>query len=211
MVATVLAPDRPLVPPTWRAGLRRLAMVGGKFTGFADPGPAGTGLPASSHPPKRFRKDDEFACSRTQLAIDRDGREWRRPLPCRCWRCERCARKLRFGVIALAASGQPNRMLTLTCSPDAVENADDARDALHSAWRILRLAIARELAKATTTRWNNKNNGTTSGLQTRCKSEKKTAKTGSPAALPYFAVVERHKSGRPHLHILLRSDFIPQR
>lgn len=110
----------------------------------------------------------------------------------------------------LAASGAPNRMLTLTCSPSAEPNADAARALLHKSWRTLRLTIAREFAKPSSERWLTDRDRPQSGRRSvRCKSSA-ARYAGQPRSLPYFAVVERHKSGRPHLHILLRCGYIPQ-
>lgn len=110
----------------------------------------------------------------------------------------------------LAAAGAPNRMLTLTCAPLAEPDPDKARALLHKTWRILRLTIAREFIKRSPERWSLQRNRPQSGRRgVRCKPSA-TGSAQRPASLPYFAVVERHKSGRPHLHILLRSGYIPQ-
>lgn len=136
---------------------------------------------------------------------------WRKPVPCRTWGCARCARRLRHGVMALAAAGSPNRMLTLTCSPAAEPDPVAARDRLHRTWRAMRLKIARELVKPSSERWH-----VAASAKRRRSADVPTGQSGpgaraAPPALPYFAVVERHKSGRPHLHILLRCEYIPQR
>jgi len=47
-----------------------------------------------------------------------DARE-AKPLPCRSWNCEFCAPKRRVRLMAQAASGRPNRLLTLTSNPRA--------------------------------------------------------------------------------------------
>jgi hypothetical protein len=112
--------------------------------------------------------------------------------------------------MTLAASGQPNKMLTLTCAPLAEPDPVKARALLHKAWRALRLQIARELAKPSKLRWR----GGLKVARRRPAGPKGLSdapvQRKNPPALPYFAVVERHKSGRPHLHILLRCDYIPQ-
>lgn len=111
----------------------------------------------------------------------------------------------------LAAAGAPNRMLTLTCAPLAEPDAERARAVLHHAWRTLRLTIAREFVKPSDSRWRLP----VTGLASKSRGVRRQSETArlkaTPPALPYFAVVERHRSGRPHLHVLLRCGYIPQR
>lgn len=169
------------------------------------------GVSGGIRPAAGWLATPEYQCSRIELQVAKDGRVWRMPLPCRTWGCPRCARKLRHGVMSLAASGRPNRMLTLTCAPLAEPDPSKARDLLHKTWRALRLKIAREFAKPASERWHVAAPGgrrRRPGVPTGHSGP--TARS-APAALPYFAVVEKHKSGRPHLHILLRCEFIPQR
>lgn len=113
--------------------------------------------------------------------------------------------------MALAAAGRPNKMLTLTCAPLAEPDPVKARDLLHKTWRALRLKIARELAKPPGVRWRMTGPPQGRGRVPAITPAAERVKSAAPAALPYFAVVERHKSGRPHLHILLRAHYIPQR
>jgi hypothetical protein len=113
--------------------------------------------------------------------------------------------------MSLAAAGKPTKLATLTCSPLAAPSALAARTLLHQSWRTLRLRIAREFARPVGERWRERRN--TRGARVP---QHETAPRNSPnprdrATLAYFAVVEKHKSGRPHLHILLRCDYIPQR
>lgn len=206
-----LASDTPVASQLWRAALLRTSLaseataagLASEFDGFASNDTftdAAKWLALPAH-----------ACSRVELSLNRDGRLWRKALPCRTWRCPDCARRLRAGVMRLAASGSPNRMLTLTCSPLAEPDPNLARDLLHKAWRTLRLTIARELVKPTDSRWRNTAPSRGHEGQPGGNLRQPARPSGSPPALPYFAVVERHKSGRPHLHILLRSEYIPQR
>lgn len=113
--------------------------------------------------------------------------------------------------MSLAASGAPNRMLTLTCAATAVPDADDARAALHAVWRALRSLIAREFAYPSSYRWPISAKAVARRRRLRRARAAPLAGALSPVPLPYFAVVERHKNGRPHLHILLRCGYIPQR
>lgn len=205
-----MLPNATVDGPIWRRSLERLARQAGTATAATAAGALAEGGYARITDAASWLATPEYQCSRIELSVRRDGRIWRRPLPCRTWRCTFCARRLRSGIMQLAASGQPTRMLTLTCSPTAEPDAALARQLLHRSWRALRLKIARELAKPPGERWRarlkNQANLKARGLQSATGGQRQA----SPPSLQYFAVVERHKSGRPHLHILLRCDFIPQ-
>jgi hypothetical protein len=113
--------------------------------------------------------------------------------------------------MTLAASGAPNKMLTLTVAPIFEPDPTKARAVLHRAWRALRLTIARQLAKPSRQRWRARGKAARRVQRPASQSDTVSARNSAPPSLPYFAVVERHKSGRPHLHILFRCDFIPQK
>jgi hypothetical protein len=117
-------------------------------------------------------------CSEIQLVKTDEGFEDIKPLPCNRWSCERCGPLRRRDLVELAASGQPNKCLTLTVAPTSGLNPTDRRKKLHDAWKKL---VKRILRKH---RWSK---------------------------LPYMAFLERTKAGEPHLHILLRCNFISQR
>lgn len=144
------------------------------------------------------------------LEHTREGVVWRKPLPCRRWRCEQCAKRLRRGVMALGAAGNPNKLLTLTLSREEHPEPNEARETLHKCWRKLRHTVSRELARPKWARWH-----TPAGLAGIVGSREGRGLDCDPApakhgALPYFAVVERHQDGRPHLHLMLRCEGIPQ-
>lgn len=117
-------------------------------------------------------------CSEIQLVKSADGFEDIKPLPCNRWSCEYCGYRRRTALVALAASGEPNKILTLTVNPERGTSANHRRDMLHDAWKRLVKRILRRFAWKT---------------------------------LDYMAFLERTKAGEPHLHILLRCGFIPQR
>jgi len=100
-----------------------------------------------------------------------------KPLFCKSWGCELCQPLRRAQLMARAASGAPNRFLTLTVNPRVGDSPADRLRMLSHAWNVLVKCLRRE-------------HGT--------------------AAVQYLAVVESTKAGEPHLHILLRSPFIPQ-
>lgn len=110
----------------------------------------------------------------------------------------------------LAASGSPNRMLTLTCAASAEPDPVKARALLHRSWRALRLKIAREFVKPSVERWRIGRARARTSAGNKTTADVLAPPPLKPSALPYFAVVERHKSGRPHLHVLLRCGYIPQ-
>lgn len=101
-----------------------------------------------------------------------------RPLYCRSWNCHICRPKRKSQLLALAASGEPNRFLTLTVNPAVGANPEERLKMLSHAFNLLVKRLRR--------------------------------RPGAPS-IQYLAVVEETKRGEPHLHILLRSDFIPWR
>lgn len=80
--------------------------------------------------------------------------------------------------MAAAASGLPNRFLTLTVNPSIGSDPEERLRLLAHGWRVCVQRLRRLY-----------------GVN----------------EINYFAVVEETKQGEPHLHILLRSPFLPQR
>jgi len=100
-----------------------------------------------------------------------------KPLTCRSWGCEYCAPQRRTRLMAQAASGAPQRFLTLTVNPTVGSDPDDRLLRLSAAWRTCVKRLRRLYGQHT---------------------------------IQYLAVVEATDRGEPHLHILLRSPYIPQ-
>lgn len=98
-------------------------------------------------------------------------------LPCNSWACEYCQPKRRFELKLLAASGEPNKLLTLTVNPSTGRDPTHRRYLLADAWKKLHKRILRFM------KWKQ---------------------------LPYMWFCEATKRGEPHLHILLRCEYIPQ-
>jgi len=117
-------------------------------------------------------------CTQWTLVKDLGDERRARPLYCRSWRCEVCQPRRRSQLMALAASGEPVRFLTLTVNPSTGENQYDRLRALSAAWNVVVKRLRRMFP----------------GKQ-----------------VEYLAVVEATKAGEPHLHILLRSPFLPQK
>lgn len=59
------------------------------------------------------------------------------PLRCKCWKCEYCRDWLRHRVMAIAASGNPTTLLTLTTNPAFESDPDQAAHNLIVAFRQL--------------------------------------------------------------------------
>lgn len=149
-------------------------------------------------------------CSQLQLVKDGDGYQDVKPLPCRAWTCDYCAPRRRAQLMAQVAAGEPNRCLTLTCSTAVGDSPADRYRRLHDAWRSLVKRIHRQFQLAPQKRWPlRKPDGTlwqddANTLRTQGVLAKQYTK------VQYFAFVEATENGEPHLHILLRSPFIPQ-
>lgn len=99
-------------------------------------------------------------------------------LYCRSWRCPVCQPKRRAEVLRLIEAGLPERLITLTTTPDRLEDADARARNLVKAWR----EIVRRFEK----------------LHPGKK-------------IQYLAVLEATKKGEPHMHIVQRGGFIPQK
>lgn len=60
-----------------------------------------------------------------------------KPLKCRAWNCDYCAPERRAQLMALAASGEPTRFITLTINPKHGSDPADRLKALSRAWRLI--------------------------------------------------------------------------
>ena len=149
-------------------------------------------------------------CSEIQLFRQGDGFEDVKPLPCNRWTCEYCQPRRRRRLIAIAASGEPNKFLTLTVNAKVGTSPLDRRNLLHDAWKRLVKRILRQFATAPERRWK---------LKFRERSARQSAIVSNITArtpqrgcerLPYMAFLEATAAGEPHLHILLRCPYIPQ-
>lgn len=131
------------------------------------------------------------------------------PLACRRWSCENCAPRRQKQLVALGIAGKPSSFLTLTVRPvDGQTPADRAR-ALVGAFRTL---LARANDGRSIARWN---------WEQACKAADELGKPRPPGPpkprkpnkkmlrTQYLAVFEKTKKGEPHLHVLLRSHFLP--
>jgi len=68
-----------------------------------------------------------------------------KPLPCKTWDCEYCRPTRKRQLIARAAAGRPNKMLTLTVNINEGNSPEHRRELLHNAWIVLKKRMARKL------------------------------------------------------------------
>lgn len=132
------------------------------------------------------------------------------PLPCRSWGCSYCAPNRRRQLMAEAAAGEPNKLLTLTVNVATGEGPAHRRDLLHDAWKKLVKRINRQFAIAPERRWTLTGQARTPEREAQVRRITSKTEAKKCESIPYFAFLERTKRGEPHLHILLRTPFIPQ-
>lgn len=133
-----------------------------------------------------------------------------RPLPCRSWGCQYCAPQRRRQLMAEAAAGEPNKLLTLTMNAAIGENSLHRRDLLHAAWKNLVKRINRQFQLQPEKRWRLAGEPRKDDIERRVRRITSKTPPGEIKTVPYFAFLERTKRGEPHLHILLRLPFVPQ-
>lgn len=84
-------------------------------------------------------------CSQWQLVKTEAAFEDILILPCRSWSCEYCQPQRRYELKLLAASGEPNKLLTLTVNPAVGESPTDRRRLIADAWKKLHKRILRAM------------------------------------------------------------------
>ena len=113
--------------------------------------------------------------------------------------------------MAIAASGEPNICLTLTSDNTRDGTPETRYRELHNAFKILVKRVIRQFARKPADRWILR---TPEGYEYQdIVSHTITSNTqkGEITRLNYMAFAEETQAGEPHLHILLRMKFIPQR
>jgi len=116
-------------------------------------------------------------CRNATLVKFTPQKSYARRLYCRSWNCPTCQPSRRKQLLALCASGEPTRFLTLTVNPEIGDSPARRLTLLAWAWRNCVKRLRRSMPSRD---------------------------------IQYLAVVEETKKGEPHLHILLRSPYIPQ-
>lgn len=130
------------------------------------------------------------------------------PIKCRSWQCEMCQPDRRRSLIRQGIAGSPVRFMTITRRRDQTLTPEGAADAIASAWRVIVRMIRKEVMKAPAERWN-------LTRKTRTPAERKKLlwilerdDKAFSTEVAYLCVFEKHESGWPHLHLLVRSRYI---
>ena len=131
-------------------------------------------------------------------------------LRCRAWTCPDCAPKRAAQLIATAHRGKANTFITLTVKRGKYGHPALAAQALAHAWRIIVKRAVREANRDVSR--NPYPFGANDGEHWDLdgKSHWPRQVRLPPEGLQYLCVIEAHKSGWPHLHILARSAWIGQ-
>ncbi len=131
-------------------------------------------------------------------------------LRCRSWTCPECVDGRKAQLIAQAHRGHANTFITLTVRRDSYADPTLAAKALANAWRIIVKRAGRERDRDRTKNPYpfGANDGNHWDLNGRSSWPNQVRFKGK--SLQYLAVIESHKSGWPHLHILVRSEWIDQ-
>lgn len=111
---------------------------------------------------------------------------------------------------AMAASGRPRSCLTLTVNTEIADSPAARYKALHNAWKLLIKRILRQFSKPPNQRWELVTDEGYPYYDLRSYSITKPIKAKKIRKIHYMAFAEETKLGEPHLHILLRTHFIPQ-
>jgi len=129
-------------------------------------------------------------------------------LRCRSWTCPECFDGRKRQLIAQAHRGRPNTFLTLTVKRSSYDNPSMAAQALARAWRIIAKRAVREASRDVSK--NPYPFGACDGEEWDLNGKKHWPRQVRYKGknLEYLVVIEAHKSGWPHLHVLCRSEWI---
>jgi hypothetical protein len=132
-------------------------------------------------------------------------------IQCRAWTCDYCAPLRRKQLMAVAASGKPTACLTLTVNAALPGTPATRYKQLHKAWKNLVKRILRQYKKPANERWQLQDDD--GGVYQEILAYRVTRKTlpNTIKKLHYMAFAEETEKGEPHLHILIRTEYIPQR
>lgn len=132
--------------------------------------------------------EHKFGCIKGSiLGQDPDtGRTIVVPLCCKSWTCPACAKRLKRLWAERLITSDPERFITLTVDPKLHPDPHEARVAIQKAWTSF------------VPHWR------------KGRAAKGDKHAIPPHDLEYVSVWERHKSGMPHMHILVRGQYIPQ-
>lgn len=129
-------------------------------------------------------------------------------LKCQSWHCPDCYPNRRLRLIAEACGGRPNTFLTFTFKDDQTLAFPEQVRKLSRGWRLLRLRALREATRDLTKKhWPYGSKQTRAGPYCEkhpCPRQVRLI----DRKLPFLAVIEKHKKGQAHLHLLARSEWI---
>lgn len=131
-------------------------------------------------------------------------------LKCRSWTCAECIDGRKAQLIAQAHRGRANTFITLTVRRSDYADPSMAAQALAHAWRIIVKRAVREASRDVSRNPYpfGANEGAHWDLDGKTHWPRQVRFKGEN--LQYLAIIEAHKSGWPHLHILARSEWIAQ-
>jgi hypothetical protein len=147
-------------------------------------------------------------CGENSAVKDASGVRTAVSLRCRSWNCPDCRDRRKAQLTAEAIGGRPNTFLTLTMRRTLDFAPSEAAPMLTNAWRILRKRALREAARDRVKNPVPFGAAPPGGWKLAPGVSMPRQVSLFQSRLPFLAVIEKHKSGWPHLHILLRSRWI---
>jgi len=145
------------------------------------------------------------------LIVKRTGlRVEARIMYCRSWSCPIGQPKRQKQLIAEGIQGSPNKFLTLTVNPARYGSPVERCQELIKAWRKVRLEMIDQLRLPLGSRWKLINGKPDPAYFPAIRADKKTRPKEATPAVEFLGVIEAQESGEPHLHLLLRCEYVPQ-
>lgn len=129
-------------------------------------------------------------------------------LKCRSWLCPDCTTVRKRQLIAFAHRGRPDVFLTITHRRRPDTTPEQAAKDLAWAWRVMRKRAAREARRDINKDPTPFGAAPPNGWKRDAKNRVKRQVQIVGKELEFLAVVEKHQSGWPHLHILARAIWI---
>jgi len=131
-------------------------------------------------------------------------------LRCRAWTCPDCAEQRKAQLTAQAIRGDPTIFLTLTSRRQAGQSPEDAARALASAWRVVRKRALREAKRDPRKTPIPFGAAPPDGWPQHDQKPVPNQVKLQGGELEFICVVEKHRSGWPHLHLCIRARWIDQ-
>lgn len=150
-------------------------------------------------------------CTQATLVKHGDNYNAARILYCRSWQCEICRPRRQRELIAQAIKGKAERFITLTSSEATAENPIERCKVLIRAWRQIREEIACNMALPEDQRFALPVDERWHDIYKRLRQLRRDPEIMRRNAVEFLAVVEAQGNGNPHLHIIARGSYVPQR